>query len=249
MAQVIAVVGATGTLGARVVEKARADGHEVREVARSTGIDIMTGQGLPAALAGADVIIDCVKPPTLEATEATQWFGRAMETLGAAARNAGISRTVVTSIIGIDHMQDYGFYRAQLAHEQAAREHCPGPVTVRATQFHDFVGNMLQREGDQLTIMDVPSQPVDTREVARVLLRAALEERPEELVQVAGPQVENTLDQARRLLAVRGDDTAVVGVTPSASMAQGGMLPGPEVPAVGPTYAQWLAEHEPRPHG
>src|SRR5690625_263004 len=66
--------------------------------------------------------------------------------------SAGIRRTVVISIVGIDRMQDYGFYRAQLVHEDAARAHCPGPVVVRATQFHDFVGTMLQRDGERFKI-------------------------------------------------------------------------------------------------
>lgn len=246
MPQVIAVVGATGTLGRSVVDAARAEGFEVREIARSRGVDIVTGKGLDDALAGAELLIDCFKPPTLEAQDATAWFHAAMRGLGEAARRAGVTRTVVTSIVGIDRMQDYGFYRAQLAHEQAAREHCPGTVIVRATQFHDFVGNMLVREGDHLQIMEAPSQPVATREVATVLLRTALAEHPDTLFQIAGPQVENTLDQARRLLAVRGETTPVVGVPASDSMTRGGMLPGPGVPTAGPTYDRWLEEHERR---
>lgn len=244
MPQVIAVVGATGTLGRTVVEVARAEGFEVREIARSRGVDIVSGEGLDAALTGVELLIDCFKPPTLEAEEATQWYQAAVRGLGEAAHRAGVARTVVTSIVGIDGMQDYGFYRAQLAHEQAAREHCPGTVIVRATQFHDFVGNMLVRDGNRLQIMEAPSQPVDTYEVAAVLLRTALAEDPDELTQIAGPQVENTLDQARRLLAARGDSTTVSGTPASESMSRGGMLPGPEVPSVGPTYEQWLGEHE-----
>ncbi|MGP5125569.1 SDR family oxidoreductase [Brachybacterium tyrofermentans] len=248
MSQVIAVVGATGTLGRTVVEVARAEGLEVREIARSRGVDIVTGEGLDEALRGVQLVIDCFKPPTLEAEQATEWFHEAMSGLGDAARRAGVTRTVVTSIVGIDGMQDYGFYRAQLAHEQAAREHCPGTVIVRATQFHDFVGNMLVRDGDGdgegLQVMEAPSQPVDTRAVAALLLRTALAEQPDELLQIAGPQVENTLDQARRLLAARGDATPVTGAPASESMSRGGMLPGPEVPTAGPTYEQWLDEHE-----
>ncbi|MGP5006565.1 SDR family oxidoreductase [Brachybacterium tyrofermentans] len=255
MPQLIAVVGATGTLGRTVVEVARAEGLEVREIARSRGVDIVTGEGLDEALRGVQLVIDCFKPPTLEAEQATEWFHEAMSGLGDAARRAGVTRTVVTSIVGIDGMQDYGFYRAQLAHEQAAREHCPGTVIVRATQFHDFVGNMLVRDGDGdgdgdgegLQVMEAPSQPVDTRAVAALLLRTALAEQPDELLQIAGPQVENTLDQARRLLAARGDATPVTGAPASESMSRGGMLPGPEVPTVGQTYEQWLDEHE-RPH-
>lgn len=243
MAQVLAVAGATGTLGRSVVTAAREAGHEVRPIARSTGVDLLTGDGLQEALRGADAIIDCSKPPTLDEHEATRWFTTAMHTLGAAAEATGIRRTVVISIVGIDRMQDYGFYRAQLVHEDAARAHCPGTVVVRATQFHDFVGTMLQRDGDHITLIDVASQPVDTRVVARALLHQATAARPEPLTQIAGPREENTLDQARRLLVARGDDTPVVGAPASPSMREGLMLPGPDVPTAGPTYDEWLQEH------
>src|SRR5690625_6858852 len=72
MAQVLAVAGATGTLGRSVVTAARDAGHEVRRIARSTGVDLLTGDGLPEALRGADAVIDCSKPPTLEEQEATR---------------------------------------------------------------------------------------------------------------------------------------------------------------------------------
>src|SRR5699024_2697294 len=167
----------------------------------------------------------------------------AFRTLAAAPEPPGISRTVVISIVGIDRMQDYGFYRAQLVHEDAARAHCPGPGVVRATQFHDFVGTMLQRDGERFTVIDVASRPRDTRVPGRGLLPQATPSRPEPLTQIAGPRAENTLDQARRLLAARGDDTSVVGIPASPSMRKGLMLPDPDVPTAGPTYDEWLQEN------
>lgn len=240
----VAVVGATGTLGRAVVRVAREAGHGVREIARSTGVDVLTGAGLAEALEGVDAVIECLKPPTYEADGASAWFTAALRSLGEHSRAAGISRTVAVSIVGIDEMQDYGFYRAQRAHEEAVREHCPGAVVVRATQFHDFVGTKLRRVEDHLEIIDVSSQPVDTRVVSELLLERAVAVAAEPLAQIAGPRPENTLDQARRLLAARGDDTPVRGVPASASMSRGAMLPGSEVPTAGCTYDQWLAQHE-----
>ncbi|GAA1487854.1 SDR family oxidoreductase [Brachybacterium sacelli] len=236
----LAVAGATGTLGHSVVEAARRDGHEVREIARSRRIDVLTGEGLEAALSGVDALVECLKPPQLDDT-AGPWFQAAARNLGEHAAAAGVARTVAISIVGIDRMLDYGFYRAQLLHEDAVRTHCPGAVLVRATQFHDFVGSKLRRAGDHYEVMDVPSQSVDTPAVAELLLVQALAADPEPLAQIAGPREENTLAQARRLLAVRGDDTPVVGVAASESMRRGGMLPGPEAILAGPTYDEWLA--------
>jgi hypothetical protein len=90
--------------------------------------------------------------------------------------------------------------------------------------------------------MDVPSQSVDTRAVADLLIEQALAEEPAPLAQIAGPRPERTLDQARRLLASRGDSRAVIGVPASQSMARGGMLPPPEARLAGPAFDQWLAD-------
>lgn len=238
---IIAIAGATGTLGRAVVDAARAGGHEVREISRSLGMDVLSGEGLDAALAGADALIDCLKPPHLD-DSAADWFELAARSLGEHARAAGITRTVAISIVGIDDMQDYGFYRAQRAHEQAVRARCPGPVLVRAAQFHDFVGQQLREVGDHVEVMDAPSQSVDTRAVAALLIAQALADAPDALVQIAGPRPERTLDQARRLLAARGDRREVIGVPPSPSMAAGGMLPPPEARRAGPSFDEWLAE-------
>src|SRR5699024_2022360 len=121
MAQVLAVAGATGTLSRSVVTADRDAGHEVRRIAHSTSDVLRTGDGHPDALRGSDAVSDCSKPPTLEQQAATRWFTTAMRTLGAAAESAGIRRMVVISIVGIDRKQDYGFYRAQVVHEDAAR--------------------------------------------------------------------------------------------------------------------------------
>lgn len=244
----LAVAGATGTLGRSVVEAAQRDGHDVREISRARGVDVMTGEGLAAALEGADALIECLKPPQLD-DSAGPWYEKAARVLGEHATAAGVARTVAISILGIDHMQDYPFYRAQLRHERAVREHCPGAVIVRATQFHDFVGSQLRRRGDHFEVMDVPSQSVDTRAVAELLIAQAAAAEPVPLAQIAGPRPERTLDQARRLLAARGEDIPVVSVPGSDTMARGGMLPGPEALLTGTTYEQWLQEIEAGPHG
>ena len=46
--------GGQGDLGARVVERALAAGHDVASASRRTGVDLRTGAGLTQALAGVD---------------------------------------------------------------------------------------------------------------------------------------------------------------------------------------------------
>jgi uncharacterized protein YbjT (DUF2867 family) len=95
--------------------------------------------------------------------------------LGGAARKAGVSRTVVLSIIGIDEVPDHGYYAAKLAHEQAMTEHAPDVHVLRAAQFLNFPGQMLDwnREADRVVVPEMRVQPVAVEEIARLLVAIA----------------------------------------------------------------------------
>lgn len=239
----IAVAGATGLVGRPLVAQAREAGHEVVEIARSRGIDLTAGDQLSTALAGVDAVIDVAQSPSLEQQVATEWFTNVAQRLGNAARQAGVRRTVALSIVGVDRTPDLGYYVAKVAHEDATRSNAPGPVIVRATQFHDFAGLLLDwgREGDHAAVLDFPSQPIAVDEVARTLLDRATATEVDDR-DIAGPQQERTLDQARRLLDHRGEQHVAVEAAPtSAAMQAGSALPGPDALRLGPTYDSWLA--------
>jgi uncharacterized protein YbjT (DUF2867 family) len=142
----------------------------------------------------------------------------------------------------VDRTPDYGYYRSKLAQEEATRAAAPGPVVLRATQFHEFAGQMLEwnRDGDVTRIIDVPTQPVDTAEITRLLLELATSERAVD-TELAGPRVEELVDQVRRLIELRGEDLVVEAVAAPESMRQGSMLPGPNALIRGPSWEDWLA--------
>jgi uncharacterized protein YbjT (DUF2867 family) len=58
----IAVAGATGNIGARTVSFLERDGHNVVRISRSLGVDLITGEGLDAALEGVDALVDTIAP-------------------------------------------------------------------------------------------------------------------------------------------------------------------------------------------
>lgn len=239
----IAVAGATGLVGRPLAAQAREAGHEVVEIARSRGVDLTAGDELSTALTGVEAVVDVTQSPSLEQQVATEWFTTVAERLGNAARQAGVRRTVALSIVGVDRTPDFGYYVAKLAHEDATRSNAPGPLIVRATQFHDFTGLLLDwgRDGDQAAVLDFPSQPIAVGEVARTLLDRATATEVDNS-DIAGPQQERTLDQARRLLAHRDEQHVAVEAAPtSAAMQAGSALPGPDAQRLGPTYDSWLA--------
>ena len=136
--QKIAVTGATGRVGSHLVEILEQRGHDVVPIARSKGVDVISGEGLDEALAGVETIIDTATGPSPDQEEATAFFTASARNLQRAGAAAGAKRIVVVSIIGIDKFQG-GYNAAKVAQEQTLLEG-PLPVRiVRAAQFHEFV--------------------------------------------------------------------------------------------------------------
>jgi uncharacterized protein YbjT (DUF2867 family) len=239
----IAVAGSTGLIGSQLTALARNEGHDVVEIARQTGFDLLVPDNLEQALAHVDAVVDVTQSPSLDEAEASDFFTTVSGNLGRAASAAGVQRTVVLSIVGADRSPDYGYYVAKLAQERSARATAPGVVVLRATQFHEFAGQMLQwNTADGVAqIIDVPTQPVATAEIVRLLLDLATGAVQGD-VQLAGPRQERLVDQVRRLVAWSGSDITVEPATAPRSMANGSMLPGPDALLRGPDWETWVKQ-------
>jgi uncharacterized protein YbjT (DUF2867 family) len=244
----IAVAGATGRVGRHAVDVLQAQGHEVVPIARSRGVDLITGEGLDAALAGVDVAIDAATGPSPDGQAATEFFTTAARNLNAAGERAGVGRIVVVSIIGVNRSHG-GYGAAKLAHERAL---LTGPIPVRvlrAAQFHEFVAQLMEwgARGDVTYVPPMRTQIVAARSVAEALADLATAANgADDLVQeIAGPREERLVDLARLLAARRGDAARVeLGgdtANPDAELwASGGLLPGPGAILAGPTFEEWL---------
>ncbi|GAA5122204.1 NAD(P)H-binding protein [Alloalcanivorax gelatiniphagus] len=238
----IAIAGSTGLIGSQLVALARIEGHQIIGMSRETGVDLRHPNGLVEAFDGVDAVVDVTQSPTLDEDDATEFFTAVAGNLGRAASAAGVARTVVLSIVGIDDMPDYGYYVAKLAHERTTREAAPGAQVLRATQFHNFAGQMLEwsTQDGVASIVDVPTQPVATAEIVRLLLDLATG-NVEGDVDLAGPQKIGLVEQVRRLVEQDGSDVRVEAVAAPASMAGGAMLPGPDALIRGISWDEWAA--------
>jgi uncharacterized protein YbjT (DUF2867 family) len=242
----IAVTGATGRLGPHVVDLVQSAGHEAVAISRSTGVDVITGDGLEEALRGVDVVIDAATGTSADKDEATDFFVTAARNVQDAAERAGVSRIVVVSIIGCDRAAG-GYNAAKAAHEQALLE---GPVPVvilRAAQFHELVGQMLAwgTQGDVAYVPEMRTQLVAARTVAEELVRLAGAPDAPSMSEIGGPRPESLVEMATLLAARRGDDVRVQGVSnpedPDSHLyTDGGLLPGPYATLDGPTFQAWL---------
>ena len=170
----IVVAGATGRLGRHVVDVLGAAGHKVVPISRSAGVDVITGDGLPEALTGANAIINVIAGPSSGQGPATEFFTTAAKNLQQAGERAGVARYVVVSIIGIEKSAG-GYGSAKLAHEQAV---LAGPVPariLRVAQFHELVGILMDagRQGDVIYLPKMRTQIIAARTVAQALAEMA----------------------------------------------------------------------------
>lgn len=240
----IAVSGATGRAGRHVVDILRARGVDVVPIARSTGVDVITGDGLAEALAGAECIVDLATGPSPEEGPATEFFTTAARNLQQAGQDAGVQRMVVVSIVGIDRF-DTGYNAAKRAQERAVAE---GPIPariLRATQFHEFVAQLVEwgRQGDVAYVPEMRTQLIAARTVAEALAGLATDPEavPGPTLEIAGPREESMVEAARLLVAKRGDPVRIEGVTWDPLYEEGAALPGPDAKLAGPTFEEWLA--------
>ena len=125
--QRIAITGATGRVGSHLVEILAQRGHDVVPIARSEGVDVVSGEGLDEALAGAETIIDTATGPSPDQEQATAFSSASARNLQRAGAAAGAKRIVLVSIIGIDKFHS-GYNAAKLVQEQTLLE---GPLPVR----------------------------------------------------------------------------------------------------------------------
>jgi uncharacterized protein YbjT (DUF2867 family) len=242
----IAVAGATGRVGRHIVSVLTERGHDVVPIARSTGVDVITGEGLADALAGVACIVDAATGPSPEEGPATEFFTTAAANLQRTGEKAGVSALVVVSIIGVDRFSG-GYGRAKMAHEQAARSGALAAHVVRAAQFHEFVPQLVDwgTQGDVAYVPRMRTQPVAARTaaetVADVAVDGATATGPH--VEVAGPREESLVDAAELYVARRQPQLRIEAVSdPDAAdvYETGALLPGPGARLAGPTFEQWL---------
>jgi NAD dependent epimerase/dehydratase family len=255
----IAVAGATGRVGSRIVELLEAGGHDVVPMSRSTGVDVVTGEGLAEALTAVECVIDAASGTARGRQRrtpkaASEFFTASARNLHEIGRKAGVQRMVEVSVIGIDHFTA-GQGAAKYAHEKAM---LAGPIPVRvlrAAQFHEMVPQLVEwgTQGDVAYVRRMRIQSVASRAVAQALVDLATDpawaasparsEPP--LPEIAGPRQENLVDMAKLFVARRGTSLRIEGVTDPSDpddkvWEDGSLLPNPHATLAGPTFQAWL---------
>ena len=219
----IVIIGGTGLIGSKLAPLLRARGHEVLQASPSRGVNAVTGEGLQAALSGADTVVDVSNSPSFEDKAVLHFFET--RNLVAAAKQAGVRHCVALSVVGTDRLESNGYFRAKLAQERLIVASGLAYTILRATQFFEFVGGIADsgRRDGEVRASSQLMQPLLSDEVAEALADVTLGPPAGGIREVAGPEAAPLSDFVGRWLRNNGDPSRIVA--------------GPEVPYFGAPLA------------
>jgi len=208
----IVVIGGTGLIGSNLVHALDQHGHEAVAAAPSTGVNTLTGEGLPEVLAGASVVVDVSNSPQLD-DSAIEFFRTATTNLLTAEKDAGVGHHVALSVVGTAQLAPQsGYFQAKLLQENLIAEG-PIPYTlVHATQFFEFIKTLADSATVDGTVRMPPAyfQPMAAADVAEGLAIAAVNEPVNGITEIGGPEAFLLPDLIRTALTARGDAREVV---------------------------------------
>ncbi|VTT98844.1 Uncharacterized protein OS=Sorangium cellulosum (strain So ce56) GN=sce5373 PE=4 SV=1: NAD_binding_10 [Gemmataceae bacterium] len=241
----IVVIGGSGLIGKKLVPILQQRGHEAVVASRSSGVDALTGAGLAAAMAGADVVVDVSNSPSWEDAAVMAFFDTSTRNLLAAEKAAGVRHHVALSVAGADRLPDSGYMRAKVNQEKLIAAGGVPYTVVRATQFFEFLGGIAGPGGDDLRLPTAPMQPIAAEDVADGMADAAIAPPLNAIVDLAGPESLSIAEFVGRFLAASGDKRSVVADPQAtyfgAALDAQGLNPGAN-PRLGPTrFEEWAA--------
>ena len=208
----IVIMGGTGLIGSKLVNKLRERGHEAVAAAPNTGVNSITGEGLADALKGASAVVDVTNSPSWEDAAVLKFFETSTRNLLANEAAAGVGHHVALSVVGTDRLLDSGFFRAKLAQENLIKGSSIPYTIVRATQFFEFVKQIadFSTVGNQVRLPPALFQPMAAEDVASALAGIATNLPVNGTVEIGGPERFRLDEAARRDLAARQDPREVI---------------------------------------
>jgi uncharacterized protein YbjT (DUF2867 family) len=248
----IVVIGGSGLIGTKLVNKLRQLEHEVVGASPSAGVNSITGEGLPEAFAGAQAVVDVTNSPSWEDKAVMEFFETSTRNLLAAEVAAGVKHHVALSVVGTERLLQSGFFRAKMAQENLIKASKFPYTIVRSTQFFEFVNGIAQSATDGQTVRLSPAlvQPIVSDDVADALAEVTLGPPVNGTVEIAGPE-RLRLDELVRLFLNAKQDTRQVVADVNAryfgvELNDQSLTPG-DNPRIAPTrFEDWLSRSIPR---
>src|SRR5499433_81812 len=203
----IVIIGGTGLIGSKLVNKLREQGHEAVAASPNTGVNSITGEGLAEALKGAAAVVDVTNSPSWEDAAALKFFETSTRNLLKYGAEAGVKHLVALSVVGTDRLAESGYFRAKIAQERLIKNSSIPYSIVHATQFFEFVKPIadISTDGNTVHLPPVLIQPMAADDVASVVGRVATGSPLNGTIEVGGPEQFRLDELVRRALAARND--------------------------------------------
>jgi uncharacterized protein YbjT (DUF2867 family) len=244
----IVVIGGTGLIGSKLVEKLSASGHEALAASPDTGVNTITGEGLADALEGAEVVVDVSNAPAWDDAAVMDFFQTAARNVLAAEVAAGVNHHVALSVVGVDRLTQSGYMRAKLAQEEIVKTGSVPYTILRATQFFEFIQRIADSgaEGATIHLAPVFIQPEAADDVAAALAEIAVGEPVNGIVELGGPEQFRLDELARRVLAANNDERLVEADVHAryfdAELEDHSLTPGSDARIAPTRFEDWLSQ-------
>jgi len=244
----IVVIGGSGLIGTRLIALLKAKGHETVAASPSSGVNSVTGEGLDAAVAGADAVVDVSNAPSWEAAAVLDFFERSTLNQLAAEARARVPHHIALSIVGTDRAPGNSYFHAKLAQEKLIKASGIPYTIVRATQFFEFVAGIAEAGvvDGRVVVSNAAFQPIAADDVAAALAEVAERGAINDTIEIAGPDKAPLSDFVARRLKASGDSRAVVVDAKAtyfgAPLDDRSLVPG-DAPHLGAVHFDaWLAQ-------
>ena len=244
----IIVIGGTGLIGSRVVEKLGAHGHQAVPASPNSGVNTLTGEGLAEVLKGASVVVDVSNSPSWEDAAVLKFFETSTRNLLTYEAAAGVRHHVALSVVGTDRLAESGYFRAKIAQEKLIKESSIPYTIVHATQFFEFLKGLadFSFDGDKVHLPPVLFQPMAADDVARGVSRIAVGPPVNGIVEIGGPEQFRLDELVRRRLATLEDPREVIADAHAryagAEVGERTLLPGKDARLGEMRFDTWLTQ-------
>jgi uncharacterized protein YbjT (DUF2867 family) len=208
----VVVIGGTGLIGSKLVNKLREQEHEAVAAAPNTGVNTLTGEGLAEVLKGASVVVDVSNSPSWEDAAVLNFFETSTRNLLSYEAAAGVRHHVALSVVGTDQLSESGYFRAKIAQEKLIKE-SPIPYTIiHATQFFEFLKGLadISMVDGKVHVPPVLFQPMAADDVASAVGKVAVGSPANGIIEIAGPEQFRIDELVRRRLASLKDPREVI---------------------------------------
>jgi uncharacterized protein YbjT (DUF2867 family) len=244
----IVVIGGSGLIGSKLVNKLREHGHEAVAASPNSGVNTLTGEGLAEVLKGASVVVDVSNSPSWEDAAVMKFFETSTRNLLTYEAAAGVGHHVALSVVGTDRLSESGYFRAKIAQEKLIKG-SPIPYSiVHATQFFEFLKGLadISSDGDKVRLPHVLFQPMAADDVASAVGRIAVGPPLNGTVEIGGPEQFRLDDLVRRRLAALKDPREVIAdpkaLYSGAKLSEGTLVPGNNARLGETRFETWLTQ-------